>query len=237
MALPLYLAMTAAEMGGNTPFPPHPGYMACHFSPYGTGLSNLPRELPPGSMLILNDRIPWCGHDSQLIAAQLVRLVEKNQCSCLLLDFQIPNVDGVAGLVKEILDTLPCPVGVSKDYCENLSCPAFLPPVPLDMPLEDYLAPWQGREVWLEAALDGVELKLKEDGCHSFPLWEHPSPENAYLDDPLHCHYHISLAPDSASFTLLRTREDLAALLEHAEKFGVTKAVGLWQELQEKNPS
>ena len=51
----LNLAMTAAELGA-APLPSHPAWMACHFSPYSTGLTNLPPKLPQDSLLILNDR-------------------------------------------------------------------------------------------------------------------------------------------------------------------------------------
>ena len=76
MVLPLYLAMTAAEIRANTDFPPNIGYMACHFSPYGTGLSNCPAHLPEGSMLILNDRTPVYGHCPERIAQQLMEMAE-----------------------------------------------------------------------------------------------------------------------------------------------------------------
>ena len=52
MAIAQYLAMTAAEMIGSTFLPQKAAWMACHFSPYSTGLCNLPSALPPGSLLI-----------------------------------------------------------------------------------------------------------------------------------------------------------------------------------------
>ena len=50
-------------------------------------------------------------------------------------------------------------------------------------------------------------------------------------DEKLHCRYSIATEPDAAIFTLQRTREDNTALLREAETMGVTKSVGLWQEL------
>lgn len=225
MALPLYLAMTSAEMAGNTP-PPRPAYMACHFSPGGLGLSNLPDSLPPGAMLILDDSLTKDTHDPQKILKQLSSILERFQCESLLLDFQHPGIHGQQELANLLADSLPCPVGVSHYYAENLSCPVFLPPVPPDKPLSAYLAPWQSREIWLEAALDGVILTLSEQGCTASPL---PGfPEQGHEDSTLHCHYTIE-AP--ATFRLWRTREDLDGLLAEAGKMGVSKAVGLWQEL------
>lgn len=230
MALPLYLAMTAAEMGGNVPLPQKLAYMACHFSPYGTGLSNLPSSLPPGSMLILNDRIPVCGHDKHLIANQLADLTDNCSCECILLDFQRPDVKETAELAELIVQSLSCPVGVSMRFAEKLDCPVFLPPVPPDIPIWAYLSPWEGREVWLEAALDGQVITVLESGSSTVPLfpWEHP--EGGQQDAALHCRYLIHM-DDDVRFTLFRTPEDLDALLAEAEALGVTRAVGLWQEL------
>ena len=42
MAIRQYLAMTAAEMTQAGSLPRHAAWMACHFSPYSTGLTNLP---------------------------------------------------------------------------------------------------------------------------------------------------------------------------------------------------
>ena len=108
MALPLYLAMTAAEIGENSIFPFRLAYMACHFSPYGTGLANTPQKLPPGSILILNDRTPIRGHDSNLICEQLIDCIESLHCSSLLLDLQRPGNEETAILAKKLIAALLC---------------------------------------------------------------------------------------------------------------------------------
>jgi hypothetical protein len=150
MVLPLYLAMTAAEIRANTDSPPNIGYMACHFSPYGTGLSNCPMHLPEGSMLILNDRTPIHGHDHGLIADQLTELVEKLKCDSVLLDFQRADVPELSLLAQKLSASLPYPVGVSDLYAENLDCSVFLPPVMPDTPLTQHLASWQaGISGWI----------------------------------------------------------------------------------------
>lgn len=234
MALPLYLAMTAAEMQANSVLPEKLGYMACHFSPYGCGLSNGPTALPEGSMLILNDRIPCRAHDHHLITDQLIEMIELCGCRSVLLDFQRPGYEEAAALAATLAESLPCPVGVSELYAQGLDCPVFLSPVPLDMPLAAYLAPWQGREIWLDAALDGAALTLTETGCTSVPL-PYPQMDKGHADASLHCHYTIQTNSDTASFTLFRTWDDLQALLSNAEAHGATRAVGLWQELGELN--
>ena len=228
MVLPLYLAQTSLEMAGNS-LPEHPAYLACHFSPGGQGLSNLPQALPAGAMLILDDSTPMAGHDPELIVRQLADAIRQHSCESLLLDFQRGNISGQQELAKLLTDSLPCPVGVSEVYAELLSCPVFLPPVPPDKPLKDYLAPWQGREIWLEAALEGITLTLTEAGCSVEALYDFP--EHGLTDEALPCHYTVGTTEKSAIFHLWRTRQDLESLLSEAESLGVTKAIGLWQEL------
>ena len=228
MALPIYLALTAAEMAGN-PLPGKFAYMACHFSPCSQGLSNLPYPLPPGAMLILDDCNPINGHDPELIREQLSDFICKYHCEALLLDFQYQDVPEQAELAKLLCNALPCPVGVSEAYARGLSCPVFLSPVSPDKPISEYLRPWRDREIWLEAALDGIRLTLTEAGCTSEPLRDFP--ENGQVDQKLHCHYAIETAEDTALFRLWRTGADLDALLAEAESLRVTKAIGLWQEL------
>ena len=228
MVLALYLAQTAAEMAGN-PVPEKLAYLACHFSPGGKGLSNLPPDLPPGIMLILDDSTPMDGHDPDLIVKQLSDLIQANRCEALLLDFQRPDMPGQRELAQLLGSALPCPVGVSEIYAQELTCPVFLPPVPPDIPVSEYLRPWQNREIWLDAALDGITLTLRESGCVAESLWDFP--EDGQNDEKLHCHYAIETTDDSAVFRLWRTVTDLNDLLAEAETQNVRKAIGLWQEL------
>lgn len=233
MVLPRYLAQTATEMAGN-PKPERLAYLACHFSPGGKGLSNLPPKLPPGAMLILDDSTPMDGHEPDLIVKQLSDLIQANLCEALLLDFQRPDVPGQRELAQLLGSALPCPVGVSDNYAREHTCPVFLSPVPPDMPISEYLRPWQGREIWLEAALDGIMLTLTETGCAAEPLWDFP--EDGRCDKRLHCHYAIETVGDSAVFRLWRSSSDLNMLLDEAGSLGVTKSIGLWQELRQSFP-
>lgn len=231
MAIPLFLAMTGWEISKNAEFSQNIAWMACHFSPYGTGLTNLPGALPPGSMVILNDRTPVCGHDPTLIAAQLAAVVEEKQCMGVLLDFQRPDEQETAAIAEILVQELSCPVGVSHYYAQNLSCPVFLPPVPLHVLPEEYLAPWQGREVWLECALDGATITITAEGSAVTPL-PYPELENyRHRDANLCCHYEIDITEKQAQFHLGRSHDDLHDLLAAAERINVTHAIGLFQEL------
>ena len=230
-AFPFYLVMTAAEFAGKEAFSQSPAWMACHFSSYGTGLSNLPVTLPQGAMVIINDRIPIHGHDPEMMTDQLLALYESLHPERFLLDLQRPGCPETAVAAKCFIDALPCPVAITDHYAEGLNCPVFLAPPPLDTALTDYLQPWSGREIWLEAALDHAIITVKDSGSrYCSASWEE-EPENAFFDDSLFCHYSIRLTDSMAEFHLFRTREDLTALLQAAEALGVAAAVGLYQEL------
>ena len=84
MAIPQYLAMTAAEMAGTAPLPRYMAWMACHFSPYSTGLTNLPAKLHQGSLLILNDRTPIHCHDPERVCRELNSTLHRLGCVGLL---------------------------------------------------------------------------------------------------------------------------------------------------------
>ena len=231
MAVSCYLAMTAAEIRLAPQLPKNMAYMACHFSPYTTGLSNVPDALPPGAMLILNDRTPISGHDPNLIAQQLATAADNLKCSSVLLDFERPGDPLTAAVVSAAVSGISCPVAVSKQYADGLSCPVFLPtPLP-NQRLEPWLAPWKGREIWLEAALDTVNITVTSQGSHCVTLPYHDPPDDCQFDNTLHCRYQVEVKPNEIVFTLYRCKEMLKDLLAEAEQMGITKAIGLHQQL------
>lgn len=232
MAIRQYLAMTASEIAAASPLPTQIAWMACHFSPYGTGLSNQPHRLPKGSLLILNDRTPIHLHDPLRIACQLSNLLQRLSCAGLLLDFQRPGCEELGALCAFLADTLPHPVAISSLYARYADSPVFLPAAPCHIPLEKYIAPWRGREIWLELALDCQELLLTPQGCRIRNIPHPGDTASFHQDDRLHCHYRPQVTPGSAMFTLLRTHEDLAVLTTQAEALGITTTVGLYQELR-----
>ena len=229
MEIPLYLAMTAAEFTLSRQLPEKIAWMACHFSPYGTGLTNLPKELPPNSLLILNDRTPVCGHDPDLICSTLSECCQKLHCTGILLDFQRPGCDQLNKIIDTLL-TLPFPVAVSDIYAQDFACPVFLSAPPPHKPVKDHIAPWQGREIWLEASMSHTQITVNGQGSTvtaspSIPLCD------GFSDLKLHCHYSLSLSDEAAVFTLSRTRQDISELLQEGHSLGVTQAIGLYQEL------
>ena len=228
MAIPFFLAMTAAEFTKLSTLPPHLAWMACHFSPYGTGLTNLPKALPKNALLILNDRTPLCGHDPETVTQMLLQTAEKFHSCGILLDLQRPGCEQVGSIIEKIL-TLPLPVAVSDLYALKYDCPVFLSPPPSHKVLADHIAPWQGREIWLEAALDGCAITVTKEGSQ-VRLSSEISGDFPFQDETRHCHYRIETGHSQIRFFFHRTREDVADLLQEAEQLGITHAVGLYQE-------
>lgn len=236
MAIRRYLAMTAAEIAENRKELPHIAWLACHFSSNAPGLANLPDWLPKDSLLTLTDQIPFRSQDTEPICRALTEVIAAFQCRGLLLDFQRPGMEDAFTLAKELAQALPCPVVVSELYAKGLTCPVFLSPVPLHQRLADHIAPWRGREVWLDISTEGERICLTEEGASFTPLPRFSGSETGHQDKNLHCHYSISLTESSAEFTLWRTREDLKDLISEAETCGIKTVVGLYQEMYEYLP-
>lgn len=227
MKIVRYLAMPAARIQVSSHLPGKLAWMSCHFSPYGRGISNRPRSLPAGSVLILDDRNPVCGHDPQITAAQLLGIVDANRCSWVLLDFQRPNSPETAAMAEFLIKVLPCQTAVSAPYAGSGQCPVLLSPVPLQIPARDYLAPWQGRQIFLEADPDAAELVLTAKGLHVTPLPDAtPAPED-FQDETLHCRYRFRVGEQAASFLLYRTESEITGLLEECAQYGVVGSVSL----------
>ena len=231
MGLPLYLAMTGAEMRCTSQLPTHFAYMACHFSPYGTGLSNLPEKLPKDSLLIVNDRTPICCHDPGLILQQLTTIIGQHSVTAVLLDLQRPDIPETQALVKQLID-LPCPVSISHLYARELDCPVLVPPVPVSRKIEEHLAPWLGREIWLEAALGGMTIRMDAHGSVTDEYVIENDIPLPFSDPDLYCRYRIETGDNTAFFHMRRSKDDLVQLLTDSAQYGVTTAVGLYQELK-----
>ena len=227
MPLPLYLAMTGAEISTNA-LPSQLAYMACHFSPYHTGLSNLPESLPPHSLLILNDQIPVDQHDPDRICRQLSAFCEKHRVSGLLLDFERPKEVLTLQIAQALSASLSCPVAVTEAYAEVEGCCVLLLPRPYEKP-EAVAGRWPGRKLWLELSTEAVQIRVDAQGAHIQDL-DLPM-ELPHYHAPLATHYQTSLREDHVRFQLSRTREDLETLLSQAEGLGFTCGIGLFQEL------
>lgn len=231
MVLPLNLAMTPTEIAAAPVLPAQIAWMACHFCTGSDGISNLPAVLPEGAMLILNDRESCAGHSSDLVAQQLADAVKRFRCESVLLDFQRPWNPESDAMVRTVLKVLPCPAAVTEIYAEGLPCPVFLAPCPPHTPLEKHLQPWRGREVWLEAGLCQERITITGDGTVFTPVFPTESLSGGFYSPQLRCRYTTAVSCDSITFTLFDTPETLKEKLALAHTLGVTRAVGLYQEL------
>ena len=200
--------------------------MVCPFSPEGTGLPELP-ELP---LLILNDSVALSTHEPDPLVHMIAELAEKSRCQALLLDFQKKGIAAQQALASRLCQSLSCPVGVSEAYAQQTEGPVFLPMLPAHRYLKHYLEPWQGRELWLELGAGAEQALVTREGT-VFSVPEGSIPPCPLVHRALHCHYGIYPEQDQIRFTLVRTREDLLSLTQEAEGLGVTRTVGLWQEL------
>jgi len=223
MATGRYLAMRWAEFAEENRIPEKYAWMVCPFSPEW----RTPPALPPGSLLILTDEKPPAEMDQE----QICQTVQAMDCAGVVLDFQKPKTKQTAAFATRLVSALPCPVAVSEGYAAELDCPVFLSPCPHHVPLQEHLAPWQGRELWLDLARDAETITLTKDGCSILPLPLGEIPEGGFADERLRCHYRAETGDDFARFTLWRTTEDVDALMEEAETLGIQTFVGLWQEL------
>ncbi len=223
-----YLGATASEMANSQVFSAKTAYMACHFSQSSPGLSNIPRKLPPGSLLLLDDQNPPAEHDPAQVLQTLSKAAAALQCAGVYLDFQRQGYPLLAEIAARAKD-LPCPVAVSQLYSGENRLPVVLSPTPPEVSVEAHLAPWKGREIWLEVALSRKKLTLTAQGCQEGP-WEH-APAQGFREERLCCHYAIQAQKNAAIFHLWRTFEDLQALMTRAKNLGVTHTLGLYQEL------
>ena len=208
MVLPLYLAMTALEF---------------HPSPQAAFLLLEPWEVPPpGVLTVVTDRFPL---DKQV----LLQLCQG--CDGLLLDFERPP----SADARALLQGLSCPAAAPPGYSDTGA--VFLPPAPLHVPLETYLAPWKGREVWLEAALQKQVITVTASGAEISPVSSSGELSGGFYSERLRCRFIQELTEDRAVFTLFDTPDTLKRKLERAAGLGVTRSVGLYLELGEKHLS
>lgn len=228
MALQRYMAITGTEFYSLSQLPSNPAWMACHFSGYSTGLSNMPDSFPADSIIMLDDSTPIQDHDPERILTELKQLYKRIAPAGFLLDFQRPDSPETADLVKLLCQALPCPVSVSHLYAEELDCPVFLPPPPLHKPLREHLEAWSDREIWLEIAPDSQAIAVTNDGCQYFPGTDTPLAEPVFYNEDLFCRYHTQILKDRVVFSLQRGPQEWENLLAQAAEFSIVACVGLY---------
>ena len=208
MVLPLYLAMSDPEF---RPIP-RPAFLVLEES----------QIVPEGVLPVITDAFP-------LDRQWLLRLCQGREA--VLLDFERP----ATAEVREMVRALPCPAAAPPGYADE--GPVFLPPAPLHVPMEEYLSPWKGREIWLEAALQKQVITVTADDCTVSPPCTNTDFEGGFYSKKLQCRFLQNFSENRAVFTLFDTPETLRIKLNQAAELGGTRAVGLFQELGEKHMS
>ena len=177
-------------------------------------------DLPKGALLVLHDALP--PEDP----APILEAVEKSDPCGILLDFQKPGQESV---VKALCGKLPHPIAVSEPYAGGVEGAVFLPPCPPDRPLEAHIAPWKGREIWLDTAPEVLLLTLKPTGCAAENLLSPPNSPH-FTHETLCCRYKTEIHPTEIRFTLWRDKQMLEAHTHQAQTLGITKTFCLYQE-------
>ena len=228
MALVRNFAMSPEEIASVSPLPPGPGWMSCHLG--DGGLRDLPRQLPRGALLILDDSQVPENPDQTQILKQLQSLISALSPDALLLDFQRPGIRVLAELAEFLQKNLSCPVGISEAYGKAAGGPVFLSLIPCHRTVKQAVKPWEGRELWLEMGPAPETACITGTGT-VFTPFTGALPPCPHCSPALHCHYGITVSRQEAVFTLVRSPGDLKELTLEAEHLGVTRTVGLYQEL------
>lgn len=172
MPISIYEAVTAGDCAERDAPKAHAAWMAAHFSAAGTGVSNLPQHLPPGSLLILDDQIPWQNHDAQRICQELLQAVADLACSGILLDFErepCPQTRSFCALLCTYCQQHSIPLGMPPAYGLSLPVALFLPPLPCWPGPKTVLQPFSGRELWMDAAESGCVAEIGSESVQIFP--------------------------------------------------------------------
>lgn len=228
MAIRPYLAMTAEEIRKTPSLPHNPAWIGCPFA------APLPVNLPDGCLLVLTDEITEVSRSPETIRAELEDTAAHLRCPGVVLDFQRPPAASSLALA-DLLRDFPCPVALSEAYAGMRDCAVFLSPAPPHMRLQDHLAPWRSRDIWLDISAWGQRITLTEAGCRFSQILP-PFSGDGFYEPSLHCHYSTAITDEEAEFILWRTEEDLNTLLKEAEALGVTTVLGLLQELEGSFP-
>lgn len=227
MAINFYLAMMAEEISNYASFPENTAFIYCPFD----AKADISRDIPPDVILVLTDSSPV----KPELAEPVAHWIRRSCCKAVLLDFQLPEQKNSGLFARNLQQMLTCPVVISECYASDLDCPVFLSPLPHHRALQDHIAPWAGREIWLDIHPMSEQLLLTEQGAAIRTISDFYAAEHSHADSRLHCHYSIALEQNAANFTFWRTDEDWQALMEEMEQCGIHHAIGLYQEWAKKN--
>lgn len=236
MSIPFFLAISAREFPFLSELPPNVAWMSAHFSSSGPGLSNLPSNLPEGSLLILDDQTPWAGHNTEMVCREMVESLLKNRASGLLLDFERPVTPETAMLTEALSQCcreIGVMLGAPESYAEGEDTAVFIPPLPCQTPPEKLYR--KNRKLWLDVSPGAYLLHIAAQGAtgqvadqHSFPDGSYP----VFTDPVLHCSYRSRPNAGGIDILLSHSRESIESLLTALDEQAVQLAIGLYREFR-----
>lgn len=227
MSIPLYLAMNEEEMSRSSELPKNLAITGLCFSPEGQGLDGMPkREVPEGVLFLLEDRIPWEGHDLETVCREAASLLVRTKAFGLLLDFERPPTEETQRLayaLGQCCKELGCKIGMPKGYEGGGA--RFLPSPPCFKKPESQEGP-----VWFEAIPTAFDIVITSQGAQckdsaNISVWE----EDRFYP-PLGAYYRAHRADHSLNVHLYDTPN---SLLKRMEAIGAELAVGMWRQWQE----
>ena len=232
MNLSIYMAFVAAESEAILRYKGKAAWLGYHLSAFDSGITPRPSFLDSCHMLVLTDETPLLHHDPQKVTSEICAEAKSLGCEKILLDFQRPPTEKSLVLAKSILRSAPCAVGITECYANDTDCSVFLPSPPLWTPLQETIAPWKGRDIWLEIfPEDGCITITKKGGNYSpsAPLENYP-----FCDNALCLSYSTEQYAQQVKVHLHRGITEMKAFLHLADSLGISAAIGLYQQFGEK---
>ena len=108
----------------------------------GPGLSNRPHTLPPGSLILLDDQIPWSsGHSLEAVCQEAVDTLLRTGAAGLLLDLERPPTEEtrrLAGCLAQCCREAGCSIGMPPAYLDQTEAAVFLPRSPATVRLRPF---------------------------------------------------------------------------------------------------
>lgn len=209
-----------------SPMPQHLARAGLCFDPAGPGLAGFPEtELPEDTLFILDDRVPWAGHDLEQVCRELACFLQGRKTAGLLLDFERPAQDEtrqLASALCQCAEALGCPVGLPENYGSFDGAHIFLAAPPCGNPPEEQ----RQTGCWMEALPTGCRIMLGSEEPTAEP--EAPSPDtNDFTCQALGCHYRTARIDDRIALHFYDMPDTMP---ERMERMGCALAIGLYRQ-------
>ncbi len=235
MSIPLFLAITPAEFAHLPELPNPLAWMSVRLSLTSPGLSNVPSQLPPGSLIIFDDKTPWSGHSVELVCKEMTTLLLNTKAYGLLLDFERAPTPETILLVKALSQCckeIGIPLAAPEGYGGDESVAVFTSPFPCwKKPTETSN---DHRALWLDASPTAHALRITQDHAVGialpYPPETPPEEDQIHWDESLHCAYWTDFDGDGLVITMYRTPEKTTELLAELPSSPFRLAVGVWRE-------